>query len=163
MIVTRFAPSPTGFLHIGHAFAALTASSGSDRFLLRIEDIDRTRARDSYREAIFEDLAWLGIRWESPVRVQSEHFDDYRAALNVLAGNGLLYPCFCTRREITEAANAPHQGPDGPRYPGSCRKLSSEERQHRIARDDAYALRLDVEKALAATKDRKSTRLNSSH
>ena len=151
---TRFAPSHTGWLHLGHAFAALFAAQQSDsgRFLIRLEDIDATRARPEYEEAIFEDLAWLGLSWEKPVRRQSDHFEDYRAALNQLETKGLLYPCFCTRREIQDeiarAGNAP-QGPDGPLYPGTCRHLDADERQQRLASGAAYALRLDVAKALA--------------
>jgi len=150
--VTRFAPSPTGWLHLGHAYAALFAheKAAGGRFLIRLEDIDGTRARPEYEEAIFEDLAWLGLSWETPVRRQSDHWDDYRAALAKLEALGLLYPCFCTRREIQEeiarAGNAP-QGPDGPLYPGTCRNRSTDERSERIAAGEAYALRLDVAKA----------------
>lgn len=150
--VTRFAPSPTGWLHLGHAYAALFAheKAAGGRFLIRLEDIDGTRARPEYEEAIFEDLAWLGLSWETPVRRQSDHWDDYRAALAKLEELGLLYPCFCTRREIQEeiarAGNAP-QGPDGPLYPGTCRNRSADERSARIAAGEAYALRLDVAKA----------------
>lgn len=150
--VTRFAPSPTGWLHLGHAHAALFAheKAAGGRFLIRLEDIDSTRARPEYEEAIFEDLAWLGLSWETPVRRQSDHWDDYRAALAKLEAQGLLYPCFCTRREIQEeiarAGNAP-QGPDGPLYPGTCRNRSADERSARIAAGEAYALRLDVAKA----------------
>ncbi|MEZ5385177.1 MAG: tRNA glutamyl-Q(34) synthetase GluQRS [Prosthecobacter sp.] len=150
--VTRFAPSPTGWLHLGHAFAALFAHEKADggRFLIRLEDIDGTRARAEYEEAIFEDLAWLGLSWEAPVRRQSDHFDDYRAALAKLEALGVLYPCFCTRKEIQEeiarAGNAP-QGPDGPLYPGTCRHRSADDRAERMAKGEAYALRLDVTKA----------------
>jgi glutamyl-Q tRNA(Asp) synthetase len=130
-------------------FAAEQADGG--RFLIRLEDIDATRARPEYEEAIFEDLAWLGLSWEKPVRRQSDHFDDYRAALGQLEAKGLLYPCFCTRREIQDeiarAGNAP-QGPDGPLYPGTCRHLDADERQKRLASGDAAALRLDVNQAL---------------
>ncbi|MDZ4401250.1 tRNA glutamyl-Q(34) synthetase GluQRS [Prosthecobacter sp.] len=151
--VTRFAPSPTGWLHLGHAYAALFAHDAAvgGRFLIRLEDIDGTRARPEYEEAIFEDLAWLGLTWERPVRRQSDHFDDYRTALAKLEARGVLYPCFCTRREIQEeiarAGNAP-QGPDGPLYPGTCRNRSANERAERIAAGEAYALRLDVAKAV---------------
>jgi len=156
MVVTRFAPSPTGPLHLGHAFAALFASGEAERcrgrFLLRIEDIDAGRSRAEYEAVILEDLRWLGLRWEEPVRRQSEHFSDYRAALQKLDALGVLYPCFCTRREIQEeiarAAQAPH-GPDGPLYPGTCRRLAPGEAHGRIADGRDYALRLDVEKALA--------------
>jgi len=150
--VTRFAPSPTGWLHLGHAYAALFAheKAAGGRFLIRLEDIDGTRARPEYEEAIFEDLAWLGLNWETPVRRQSDHWDDYRAALAKLEALGLLYPCFCTRREIQEeiarAGNAP-QGPDGPLYPGTCRNRGLGEREERIAKGEAYAQRLDVAKA----------------
>lgn len=152
--VTRFAPSPTGWLHLGHAYAALFAheKAAGGRFLIRLEDIDGTRARPEYEEAIFEDLAWLGLSWEMPVRRQSDHFDDYRAALAKLEAQSVLYPCFCTRREIQEeisrAGNAP-QGPDGPLYPGTCRNRSVDERAERIAAGEAYALRLDLAKAMA--------------
>jgi len=155
MIVTRFAPSPTGFLHLGHAFAALTAHRAAEReqgrFLLRIEDIDTARCRPEYEQAIRDDLRWLGLSFEEPVRRQSEHFADYAAALKTLDERGLLYPCFCTRKEITEeiarAATAPH-GPDGPLYPGTCRRLSTEARAARIAGGESYALRLDADKAV---------------
>src|SRR4029077_4802561 len=103
MIVTRFAPSPTGFLHLGHAYAALVAEDSAKqqggRFLLRIEDIDSTRCRPEFEEAIKEDLRWLKIAFEEPVRRQSAHFSDYAMALSKLAALGLLYPCFCTRKE----------------------------------------------------------------
>src|SRR6185437_1418249 len=145
MIVTRFAPSPTGLLHLGHAFAAVTAAEAGDRFLLRIEDIDTTRSREEFVGAIFEDLAWLGLRWEEPVLRQSGRFDAYRAALARLDAQGLLYPCFCTRKEIAEeiarASEAPH-GPEGPLYPGTCRQLSEDERKSRMASGASYALRL---------------------
>ncbi len=150
--VTRFAPSPTGWLHLGHAHAALFAhdAAAGGRWLIRLEDIDGTRARPEYEAALLEDLAWLGLRWETPVRRQSDHFDDYRAALAKLEALGVLYPCFCTRREIQEeiarSGNAP-QGPDGALYPGTCRHRSSVEREQRIASGEAYALRLDVMKA----------------
>lgn len=150
--VTRFAPSPTGWLHLGHAYAALFAQekAAGGRFLIRLEDIDGTRARQEYEGAIFEDLGWLGLEWEVPVRRQSDHFEDYRAALVKLEGMGVLYPCFCTRREIQEeiarAGNAP-QGPDGPLYPGTCRHREVAERVERMAAGESYALRLDVAKA----------------
>lgn len=155
-ITTRFAPSPTGFLHLGHAAAALTAwrraRQAGGQFLLRIEDIDPTRCRPEYTAAILEDLTWLGIDWDGPVRMQSEHLDEYRAALETLAGRGLLYPCFCTRaaiaREIAAAPAAPH-GPDGPLYPGTCRALSAAERAARLAGGEPYALRLDMARAVA--------------
>lgn len=155
--VTRFAPSPTGYLHLGHAhsalFAAALAEAAGGRFLLRLEDIDRTRCRPEFAAAIEEDLAWLGLRWDGPVRVQSAHMAEYRAALDRLAGRGLLYPCFCTRadiqREVAAAGHAPH-GPDGPLYPGTCRRLSAADRAARMAGGEPYALRLDMAAALAA-------------
>lgn len=149
--VTRFAPSPTGRLHLGHAFAALfaerAARSAGGRFLLRIEDIDRARCRPEFEAGILEDLAWLGLEWERPARRQSEHMADYESALARLEAKGLLYPCFCTRRdilaEVARAAGAPH-GPEGPLYPGTCRRLSPDERARRLAQGLPYALRLDV-------------------
>jgi glutamyl-Q tRNA(Asp) synthetase len=150
MIVTRFAPSPTGRLHLGHAFAAIAAAEAGERFLLRIEDIDTTRSREEFVRAIYEDLAWLGLRWEEPVLRQSTRFDAYRAALSRLDAQGLLFPCFCTRKDIAEeiarAIQAPH-GPEGPLYPGTCRHLSGDERAAKIASGVSYALRLDARKA----------------
>lgn len=157
--VTRFAPSPTGLLHLGHAHAALAARRAGDRCLLRIEDIDATRCRPEFTAAILADLAWLGLAWDGPVRRQSDHMAEYRAALDRLAGRGLLYPCFCTRaeiaREVAAAGQAPHgpapHGPDGPLYPGTCRRLSPAARSARLARGDPFALRLDMAVALAET------------
>lgn len=159
-VVTRFAPSPTGYLHLGHAYSALFAAGqarkNGGRFILRIEDIDRSRCRPEFEDAIYEDLDWLGLAWEQPARRQSDHMDDYAEALKTLDGMGLLYPCFCTRgdiqREIAGAANAPH-GPDGPVYPGTCRGLSGAERKRRIGAGKAHALRLDM----AAANDRIGT------
>lgn len=157
-IVTRFAPSPTGYLHLGHVRSALegwhAAQSAGGRFLLRLEDIDRGRCRDEYAAAILDDLAWLGLDWDGPVRRQSEHFDDYRRALDRLAAAGALYPCFCTRREIqaeiARAGGAP-QGEAGPPYPGTCRRLEPAERVARQAAGLDYALRLNLARALAMT------------
>jgi glutamyl-Q tRNA(Asp) synthetase len=158
LTVTRFAPSPTGYLHLGHVRSALegwlAARRDGGRFLLRVEDIDQTRCRADYAAAIIEDLEWLGLLWDGPVRRQSEHFDDYRAALDRLAGMGVLYPCFCTRREIRDeiarAGDAP-QGEAGPVYPGTCRNLASSERTSRIAAGADFALRLDVPTAVDRT------------
>lgn len=155
-VITRFAPSPTGWLHLGHAYAAWVAwqaaREAGGRFLVRLEDIDGTRVRAEYEAGIFEDLAWLGMTWEEPVRRQSEHWADYRAALAKLDGMGLLYPCFCTRRaiqeEVARMGQAPH-GPDGVLYPGTCRGLSADERAARVEAGEGYALRLDVAKAVA--------------
>jgi glutamyl-Q tRNA(Asp) synthetase len=161
-VVTRFAPSPTGYLHLGHVRSALegwrAAREAGGRFLLRIEDIDPTRCRPEFTAAIIEDLCWLGLDWDGPVRRQSEHFEDYRAALAKLDGIGLLYPCFCTRREIqaeiARAGGAPHLGPGGDMgapYPGICHKLSAAEREARMRGAADYALRLDIGAALART------------
>ncbi len=154
--VTRFAPSPSGYLHLGHAHSVLFAwrAAGEDgrRFLLRIEDVDLARCTPEFEAAIFEDLAWLGLAWAQPVRRQSEHMADYVGALDRLDRLGLLYPCFCTRKdiraEIAGAARAPH-GPEGPLYPGTCRGLSEDERQARMDAGTAYALRLDMAAAVA--------------
>jgi glutamyl-Q tRNA(Asp) synthetase len=156
--VTRFAPSPTGYLHLGHVRSALegwrAARRDGGRFLLRLEDIDRTRCRDEYAAAILEDLAWLGLNWDGPVRKQSEHFDDYRAALDQLDAMGVLYPCFCTRREIqaeiARAGGAPH-GEAGPPYPGTCRGLEAGEVTEKQRSGLDYALRLDLARGLALT------------
>ena len=156
-VVTRFAPSPNGLLHQGHAYSALNAWRASrapppgGRFLLRIEDIDQTRARPEYEQAIYADLEWLGIEWEKPVRRQSEHFDFYKSILDQLEARGFLYPCFCTRKdirdEIARSPAAPH-GPEGPVYPGTCRRLDAAERSARIADDATYARRFDCAAAL---------------
>lgn len=157
-LVTRFAPSPTGYLHLGHAFSAWIAwqraRAAGGRFLLRLEDIDPGRCRPDFAAAIRDDLAWLGLHWDGPVRVQSEHLAEYQASLDRLSGMGLLYPCFCTRadilREVAGSAAAPH-GPDGaPLYPGTCRRLSSTERAERMAAGERFALRLDMRAALGA-------------
>ncbi|WP_334061984.1 tRNA glutamyl-Q(34) synthetase GluQRS [Limimaricola cinnabarinus] len=130
MRVTRFAPSPTGPLHLGHAFSALTAAAraedGDGVFLLRIEDIDRQRSKPEWEQRIYDDLRWLGLDWPAPVLRQSERLPAYRAALERLWAEGLLYPCGCNRRDILEAASAPQEGgprfgPDGMIYPGTCR------------------------------------------
>jgi glutamyl-Q tRNA(Asp) synthetase len=154
--VTRFAPSPTGLLHLGHAYSALigwrAARQAGGRFLLRIEDIDASRCREEFVGAIVEDLSWLGLDWDGAVRRQSEHLDDYRAALDRLIDEGLVYPCFCTRAaikaEITRAVDAP-QGEEGPLYPGTCRNLADDERAQRLGAGESFALRLDVAKAVA--------------
>ena len=127
--VTRFAPSPTGPLHLGHAYAALIAASRGDRFLLRIEDIDQPRCKPEYEAAIYEDLAWLGLQWESPVLRQSTRLPLYQAAVDRLSEMGLTYHCRCTRGDIKAALSAPQEGapmigPDGPVYPGTCRTRS---------------------------------------
>lgn len=158
---TRFAPSPTGYLHLGHAFAASEAARLGKHFLVRIEDIDSTRCRPEYEAAIFEDLAWLGLSWEQPVLRQSQRMAAYQTALEKLKAQGLVYPCFCTRaaiaEEIARAGDAPsvvdwaatRQGPDGPLYPGTCRHLSAAERAAKMAAGMPYALRLDAAAAAA--------------
>jgi glutamyl-Q tRNA(Asp) synthetase len=157
--VFRFAPSPNGYLHLGHALSALLnvdiARAADGRLLLRIEDIDRTRCRPEYEAAIYHDLAWLGLGWEEPVRRQSKHFAAYREALDRLTAMGLLYPSFESRAEIARLVAAREQrgpwprDPDGvPLYPGAAKELSEDERRRRMA-DEPYALRLDMAAALA--------------
>ena len=155
--VFRFAPSPNGRLHLGHAYSALLnadfARRFEGRFLLRIEDIDITRCRPEFEKAIYDDLAWLGLRWEEPVRRQSEHFGDYYAAFLRLKGRGAVYPCFCTRKDIAQAiANREAESgrdwprdPDGaPLYPGTCRAMPAAEAERRIAAGEPHAWRLDM-------------------
>ncbi|MFY9287264.1 MAG: tRNA glutamyl-Q(34) synthetase GluQRS [Alphaproteobacteria bacterium] len=159
MTVTRFAPSPTGYLHLGHAYSALfafdRAADEGSTFLLRIEDIDPIRCKPEFTQAIYEDLSWLGLAWPQPVRLQSQHMGTYANALFKLRDHGVLYPCFCTRREIiaeAEAAgHAPHTGPDGVIYPGTCRHLSDQECAEKLAEHKVANWRLNVEKALALT------------
>tara|TARA_B100000315_G_scaffold260135_1_gene319477 strand:+ start:4512 stop:5387 length:876 start_codon:yes stop_codon:yes gene_type:complete len=158
-IVTRFAPSPTGHLHVGHAYSALfakrAAEEGGGRFLLRIEDIDQTRCRPEYEAAVLDDLDWLGLTWEEPVHRQSDHMADYQAALTKLDEMGLIYPCFCSRKEIRAEIKrineAPHDATAdkrGPVYPGTCRRLYQDDRDMRQAAGDSYALRLNMQKAI---------------
>lgn len=160
-VVTRFAPSPTGYLHIGHAYSALVAWQAAQsalldngRFVLRIEDIDGGRCKPEFEDAIYEDLAWLGITWETPVRRQSEHLSDYADALKKLDAQDLTYPCFCTRgdikSEIERMGGAPHRAL-GPVYPGTCRHLSAEERQSRLKAGDEHVIRLRMSEAVAQT------------
>jgi glutamyl-Q tRNA(Asp) synthetase len=155
----RFAPSPNGYLHLGHAYSALLnfdmARAIGGRLLLRIEDIDTARCRPEFETAIYQDLAWLGIAWDRPVRRQSEHLDSYRAALRRLAAHGLVYPSFDSRAEIArevaarEAVGAWPRDPDGaPLYPGSAHEMTAAERERRIAAGDPYAVRLDMASAL---------------
>ncbi|MBO9413333.1 MULTISPECIES: tRNA glutamyl-Q(34) synthetase GluQRS [unclassified Ruegeria] len=149
---TRFAPSPTGPLHLGHAYSALLASDmATDQqgvFLLRIEDIDRSRSRTQWEDQIYDDLEWLGLSWPSPVLRQSERLHAYEAALENLWSQGLLYPCTCNRRDIAAAASAPQEGtpllgPDGLIYPGTCRNVAI--RTGAMPRN--VPLRLDMEQA----------------
>jgi glutamyl-Q tRNA(Asp) synthetase len=158
--VFRFAPSPNGYLHLGHALSALLnfdlARQTGGRLLLRIEDIDLTRCKPEFAAAIYQDLAWLGIAWEQPVRRQSEHLADYREALEKLASQGLIYPSFETRAEIAglvarrEASGGWPRDPDGaPLYPGTAKLLSSEERARLLESGAPCALRLDMAAACA--------------
>ena len=154
-IVTRFAPSPTGRLHLGHAYSAVhahrLAREGNGAFLLRIEDIDPGRSRAEHVDGIFEDLLWLGLEWDGETIYQSERIELYAEALERLKGQGLAYPCFCTRSaiaaEIRSSAAAPH-GPEGAVYPGTCRRLSDKVQSERAA-SEPHAWRLDVAKAAA--------------
>jgi glutamyl-Q tRNA(Asp) synthetase len=162
--VFRFAPSPNGYLHLGHAYSALlnfdAARASGGRLLLRIEDIDTVRCRPEFEAAIYEDLAWLGIVWEAPVRRQSLHFADYRAAIEKLSARGLIYPGFESRAEIArlvaqKEASAPWpRDPDGsPLYPGTAKSLAPEERARLLASGAPYALRLDMAAACALAGD----------
>jgi glutamyl-Q tRNA(Asp) synthetase len=156
-MITRFAPSPTGRLHLGHAFSAITAfdraRAAGGRFVLRIEDIDATRCRPEYSDAILDDLGWLGIRWDGEPVAQSERLPLYGAALDRLASDGLAYRCFCSRaditREVAASLSAPH-GPDGPVYPGTCRTIHREEAAAR-ASTEPHSWRFDSAAAIART------------
>lgn len=165
-LVFRFAPSPNGRLHLGHAYSALTNERLAARFggelLLRIEDIDRARCRPEFEQGIHDDLAWLGISFSPGVRRQSEHFDDYRRALDRLHAMGLVYPCFCSRQEVKDAVRLREadtgtpwsRDPDGaPLYPGTCRALSKADVQRRIEAGEPHMLRLAMDRALARTAD----------
>jgi glutamyl-Q tRNA(Asp) synthetase len=155
--VFRFAPSPNGYLHLGHALSALLnfdmARAAGGRFLIRIEDIDIGRCRPEFEAAIYEDLAWLGLDWEQPVRRQSEHFEAYRNALDRLTQMGLIYPSFESRGEIARMVaalgdNAPRDPDGAPLYPGHARRMSADERRDRMAAGVPYALRIDMAAAL---------------
>lgn len=157
--VLRFAPSPNGRLHLGHAYSALLnaelARRMEGRFLVRIEDIDKARCRPDYEQAIFADLAWLGLRWEEPVRRQSEHVADYRAAFEKLRQRRLVFPCFCSRGDIARAVAARGEDrprdPDGaPLYPGCCRALDRAEVEARLAAGVPHSWRLEMEAARPA-------------
>ena len=153
-VVTRFAPSPTGELHLGSAYSARIAwrraRDAGGTFLVRIEDIDIRRCRREYETAMLADLRWLGLAWDGEVRRQSDHFADYGRVMDRLDARGLVYPCFCTRADIAASTTAPHpttMGPDGPLYPGTCRHLSNEERRRRIAAGIEHCMRFDCARA----------------
>lgn len=158
-LVTRFAPSPTGYLHVGHAYSALfafeAARSSGGRFLLRIEDIDQQRCRSEFERAIFEDLSWLGLAWHGDVVHQSARMQLYAGALERLRALGVVYPCFCTRRqirmEVEQSGRAPHGPNDELVYPGICRNVAAEESRRRIENGEPFAWRLDNAKAMALT------------
>src|SRR5947209_2280153 len=151
----RFAPSPNGYLHLGHAYSALLnakmARETGGRLILRIEDIDVARCRREYEAAICEDLAWIGLQWEEPVRRQSEHLSDYAQALEGLRARRLIYPCFCTRGDISHAIAGRSdwpRDPDGaPLYPGTCRHMNGAAREARLASGERPTWRLHTEKA----------------
>lgn len=144
MNVTRFAPSPTGRLHLGHAFSAALGRSLGDRFQLRIEDLDQGRSRPEFVEGIFEDLRWLGIEWEEPILVQSKRTAIYEEALDALRDRGLVYACFCTRADIAQSLTAPH-GDAATSYPGTCRPLPNDPERRATT---PHCWRLDSAKAL---------------
>jgi glutamyl-Q tRNA(Asp) synthetase len=152
--VLRFAPSPNGALHLGHAYSALInerlAAELGGRLILRIEDLDRTRCKAQFEAAIIADLAWLGLRFPVPPRRQREHGDDYAAALARLDERGLVYPCFCSRSEIIRASNGRRDPEGAPLYPGTCRALSLAEARDRLARGDKAAFRFNMPRALDA-------------
>jgi glutamyl-Q tRNA(Asp) synthetase len=151
-LVTRFAPSPTGDLHLGSAWSASIAwrraREAGGRFLVRIEDIDLGRSRREFETAMLDDLRWLGLSWDGEVRRQSDHLADYRGVLDGLQARGLVYPCFCTRADIAASAGAPH-GPDGRLYAGTCRRLTDGERRDLVASGREFCLRLDAARGAA--------------
>lgn len=168
MNITRFAPSPTGFLHLGHAFSALFAAQNAGhsmcglapaaptgQFILRMEDIDTTRCKPAFTTAIEEDLKWLGLQWQIPVRHQSLHLPEYAKSLKKLQAQELLYPCFCTRKDVaTESAaasTAPHIGPNGPLYKGTCRTLSWHEQADKLTQNLPHVWRLKMDEAIKRT------------
>ena len=170
--VLRFAPSPNGFLHLGHAYSALLtdkwAKDMGGKWLLRIEDTDPERSRPQFVTAIYQDLKWLGLSWPEPVLVQSSRFDIYKAAAEKLRDMGLLYPCFCSRKDIranavNQAGQANQTDPDGaPLYPGTCKALSQDEIQQNISEGMPVQYRLDMDKAFAKTGPLTFTRIGPS-
>ena len=154
-LVTRFAPSPTGYLHLGHAYSVFVAQSvvrqSGGTLLVRMEDIDSSRCRSEYEQAILDDLEWLGIIWEKPIRRQSDHIAEYRKCLRKLSNLGVIYPCFCSRKEIKLEVERMNQAPhinDGTEisfiYPGTCRSLKADQVHNNICSGMPYALRLDA-------------------
>ncbi|MDO9369550.1 MAG: tRNA glutamyl-Q(34) synthetase GluQRS [Sphingopyxis sp.] len=154
-MLTRFAPSPTGDLHLGHAYSAVLAHAAArgagGQFLIRIDDIDGSRSREEYVAASLADLAWLGLDWDGDPLRQSARLGDYAAALDMLRARGLVYPCFCTRADIAASVAAPH-GPSGAVYPGTCRHLPEAERESRMA-GEPHCWRLDMARAAARAGD----------
>ncbi|WP_293701061.1 MULTISPECIES: tRNA glutamyl-Q(34) synthetase GluQRS [unclassified Sphingopyxis] len=154
-MLTRFAPSPTGDLHLGHAYSAVLAHAAAraagGQFLIRIDDIDGSRSREDYVAASLADLAWLGLGWDSEPMRQSARLSDYAAALDTLRARDLVYPCFCTRADIAASLSAPH-GPSGAVYPGTCRNLPEAERERRMA-TEPHCWRLDTARASAMVGD----------
>ena len=154
-MLTRFAPSPTGELHLGHAYSAVLAHAAAraagGQFLIRIDDIDGSRSREDYVAASLADLAWLGLGWDGEPLRQSARLGEYAAALERLRDRDLVYPCFCTRADIAASLAAPH-GPSGTVYPGTCRNLSEAERERRMA-TEPHCWRLDTARALAVAGD----------
>ena len=154
-VTTRFAPSPTGHLHLGHAYSAWRAwqraREENGEFRLRLEDIDTERCKPAFEAGIFEDLQWLGLDWDGEVRRQSAYLPEYRSSLQKLDARGLIYPCFCTRAEITRALSAPHNLER--KYPGTCRHRSGAERRAHMAVGKNFAWRLNVAQALAEVND----------
>jgi len=159
LLVTRFAPSPSGYLHLGHAYSALfadrVARRAGGKLLIRIEDIDRERCQPKFEKAIVSDLAWLGLSWEEPIRRQSEHIEEYKDQLEKLTNMGLIYPCFCTRKdiknELKKINGAPHDeylNKIGFVYPGTCKALNPVSVRQQISSGFPYALRLDMKKAI---------------
>lgn len=157
-IITRFAPSPTNNLHLGHVYSARMAydlaKKEGGNFILRIEDIDPNRCKPEFTEQILDDLVWLGLNWDGPIRKQSEHLDEYAEILAKLESMGVVYPCFCTNKEIREeierAGQAPHAG-EHILYPSICKSLSHQEREQKISQGESYAMRLDMDLAIEKT------------
>ena len=164
-VITRFAPTPSGYLHLGHAYSAFfaerAARSREGTLVLRIENNDKTRCLEKYEKALVDDLTWLGLSWKNPVRRQSEYTQDYLKAVSKLKDMGLIYPCFCSRKDIWNKvnliSNAPHNaviGGLGPIYPGTCRSMTLDEQENRILSGHQYAFRLDTMRAIRLVKSK---------